>query len=285
MAAKGGFGRGLASLIATNMDEAELEQDSTDDLSVELIEPNPKQPRSDFDEEKLEELAASIKTHGLLQPIVVRPLGDTYQIIAGERRWRACKAAGLETVPVRILTKDDRETAELALIENLQRDDLNPIEAAYGYQSLIVSYDLTQADAADRIGISRTAVTNALRLLDLPEVIQEMVFKGTLSAGAARALMGVRGSEARIELAEKAVTEQLSVRDIENLARLYTGGKLPKAKRPVSPTSYRNVARRLRRLLQASVSVRVSRGKNKIEIEFKDEDDLMRIFDIIAHKS
>jgi len=284
MAGKGGVGRGLASLIATSTEETEPVQDTTDELAIDLIEPNPKQPRSDFDPEKLEELTASVKTHGLLQPIIVRPIGDTYQIIAGERRWRACRAAGLTNVPVRIVNKDDRETAELALIENLQRDDLNPIEAAYGYQSLIVNYDLTQADAADRIGISRVAVTNALRLLDLPEPIQQMVFESKLSAGAARALMAIRGVDGRIKLAEKAAEESLSVREIENLARLYTGGELPKAKRPVSPASYRNVARRLRRLLQASVSVRVSRGKNKIEIEFKDEEDLERIFEIISHK-
>lgn len=284
MANKTGLGRGLASLISANTGDSEVAGGSVDEIRIELIEPNAKQPRSDFDEEKLEELASSILTHGLLQPIVVRPQGDKYQIIAGERRWRACERAGLETVPVRILSISDQESIELALVENLQRDDLNPIEAAYGYRNLLVTYDMTQAEVAERIGKSRVAITNTMRLLDLAPEIQEMIFKGKLSAGAARAVLSVKDPEGRLRLAEKAASENLSVRDIETIARLYTGGALPKSARPVSPKSYRNVARRLRRLLDSSVSVRRTRNKNKIEIEFTDEEDLLRIFNIMASK-
>jgi ParB family chromosome partitioning protein len=284
VANKTGLGRGLASLISANESVPEIEGGSVDELKLDLIEPNAKQPRSDFDEEKLNELTASIINHGLLQPIVVRPHGEKYQIIAGERRWRACERAGLEKVPVRILATTDQEAIELALVENLQRDDLNPIEAAYGYRNLLVTYEMTQAEVAERIGKSRVAITNTMRLLDLSPEIQEMVFKGKLSAGAARAILGVKDSEGRLRLAEKAADENLSVREIETIARLYTGGSLPKSSRPVSPKAYRNVARRLRRLLDASVSVRRTRNKNKIEIEFSDEDDLMRIFNIMASK-
>ncbi|MCL2492041.1 MAG: ParB/RepB/Spo0J family partition protein [Coriobacteriia bacterium] len=284
MANKSGLGRGLASLISTSSTEEEVVQGPVDEIAIDLIEPNAKQPRSDFDEEKLEELTASIINYGLLQPIVVRPLGGKYQIIAGERRWRACLKANLDKIPVRILTKNDQESVEIALVENLQRDDLNPIEAAYGYRSLLVTYDMTQADVAKRLGKSRVSITNTLRLLDLPQEIQEMVFKGLLTAGAARAILGVKDAEGQMKLAQKAADENLSVREIETIARLYTGGALPKSARPVSPKSYRNVARRLRRLLDASVSVRRTRNKNKIEIEFMDEEDLMRIFNIMASK-
>ena len=284
MSNKSGLGRGLASLITTNSTDGESEQGSLDELALDLIEPNAKQPRSDFDEDKLDELAASIINHGLLQPIVVRPHGDKYQIIAGERRWRACMKADLEKIPVRILSKSDQETIEIALVENLQRDDLNPIESAYGYRNLQMTYDLTQAEVAERLGKSRVAITNTMRLLDLPQEVQELVFKGQLSGGAARAILSVKDPEGQVKLAEKAIEDSLSVRDIETIARLYTGGALPKSKRPVSPKSYRNVARRLRRLLDASVSVRKTRNKNKIEIEFTDEEDLMRIFTIMASK-
>jgi ParB family chromosome partitioning protein len=271
-------------LISSNTTDIDNAANALEEIAIELIEPNAKQPRSDFDEEKLNELTASIINHGLLQPIVVRPYGDKYQIIAGERRWRACIAAGLERIPSRILSKNDQETIEIALVENLQRDDLNPIESAYGYRSLLVTYDMTQAEVAERLGKSRVAITNTMRLLDLSQEVQELIFKGKLSAGAGRAILGVKDSEGQVRLAEKAVEENLSVRDVETIARLYTGGAMPKSARPVSPKSYRNVARRLRRLLDASVSVRRTRNKNKIEIEFSDEEDLMRIFSIMASK-
>jgi len=284
VANKSGLGRGLASLISTGPVEETVVTSAVDELSIDLIEPNAKQPRSDFDEEKLAELTASIKNHGLLQPIVVRPMGDKYQIIAGERRWRACMDADMDKIPVRILTKNDQEAVEIALVENLQRDDLNPIEAAYGYRSLLMTYGMTQAAVAKRLGKSRVSITNTMRLLDLPQEIQEMVFRGQLSAGAARAILSVKDDEGKMRLAQKAADENLSVREIETIARLYTGGALPKSARPVSPKSFRNVARRLRRLLNASVSVRRTRNKNKIEIEFSDEDDLLRIFNIMASK-
>lgn len=283
MSSRGGLGRGLASLISSASEESAHKNDRVDELALTLIEPNPNQPRTDLDEEKIAELSASIATHGLLQPILVRPLGDKYQIVAGERRWRACRLAGLDKVPVRIINTDDVQTLEIALIENLQREDLNPIEAAYGYKRLIAEHQMTQAELAERISKSRSAVTNAMRLLDLPEEVQSLVYEGKLSAGHARAILSVPDDEGRIKLATKCVEDSLSVRDAENLARLFAGGSLPKTPRPTTPKSFKTVARKLRRLLGANVRVKQTKDKCKIEIEFANEDDLMRLFATIAN--
>lgn len=284
MAKQSGLGRGLASLISSASSESAQHLDAVDELDISLIEANPEQPRIEVNEEKLEELARSIEIHGLLQPIVVRPHGDKYQIIAGERRWQACKKVGLPTVPVRILAKEDTEVLELALVENLQREDLNPIEAAYGYKRLIEREGFTHGELASRLAKSRPSIANALRLLDLPEEVQMLVFEGKLTAGHARAILAVSSDEGRIKLAVKTVEDGLSVRDVENIARLYEGGALPKSRRVVSPRTYKNIARRLRRLLTASVRVKATKTKSKIEIEFLDEADLVRIFDIMAGK-
>lgn len=259
-----------------------MQGDGVAELAVALIEPNPNQPRTDLDEDRIADLSDSIKRHGLIQPIVVRPLGERYQIIAGERRWRACRMAGLEKVPVRILHSDEMESLELALIENLQREDLNAIEAAYGYKRLIEVHSLTQAQLAETLSMSRSAVANTLRLLDLPESIQAMVFEGKLSAGHARAILAVADDDVRARIAEKVVEGGLSVRDTENLVRLMASGAEPRSSRPVSPKSFKSVARKLRRILESGVRVSQSRGKNRIEIEFSDEDDLFRIFEKIT---
>lgn len=278
--AKGGLGRGLNALIS----DATIESGSTssqDELSVDVIVPNPNQPRTSFDEDALNDLADSIKKEGLLQPILVRPVEGEYQIIAGERRWQASKLAGLKTVPVRVLQMDDIQTMRVALIENLQRSDLNAIEEARGYKELMRVGGLTQAELAGAVSKSRPAIANALRLLDLPDEVQSYVYSGELTAGHARAILAVPEKEQKLKLAEKVVKEQLSVRATENIARLYAANAEEKPKRTPTPKSYKDVARKLRKKLDTGVRVTSSRGKNRIEIEFGDEDDLQRIFDML----
>lgn len=281
VANKGGLGKGLGALFSDASQESKMES-NVDELAVGLISPNPDQPRTDIDEERIAELSASIAIHGVIQPLVVRPVGDKYQIIAGERRWRAARLAGLEKVPVIIRNSNDTETLEIALIENLQRENLNAIEAAYGYKRLLDQHDMTQAELAERVSKSRSAITNTLRLLDLPEDVQELLYSGKLTAGHARAVLSLPDEESRIKLANKIVEGNLSVREAENLARLLEGGALPKSARPIAPKSYKTVARKLRKLLESKVRVKQTKDKSKIEIEFEDEDDLLRIFNILS---
>lgn len=280
---RGGLGRGLNALVS----EAEYETGgsaastsnaaSETKLPIEDIVPNPNQPRIHFNETELRELSESIQEHGVLQPLLVRKHGNGYEIIAGERRYQASKLAGLEELPVIIKDVDDEEMLALALIENLQRSDLNPVEEAKGYRQLIDSSGMTQEALSKAVSKSRSAITNSLRLLDLPEVVQQMIFEGKLTAGHARAILAVPYEDARIKLAEKVVAEGLSVRATENLAPLFSAGETPKTPRPAMPQSFKKAARVLRQVFNTNVRVKSSRGKNKIEIEFKDEEELSRI--------
>jgi len=276
---KRGLGRGLSALIPN---AAQDETGDSHEMPLAQIQPNPKQPRTDIDEESIAELADSISKVGLLQPIIVRPYGEGYQIIAGERRWRASKMAGLERVPVRVLAADDTSSLEIALIENLQREDLNSIEEARGYRRLLTEYQMTQAELADKVSKSRSAITNALRLLDLPEEVQEMVYQGKLTAGHARAILSVPDEALRVKLATKLAEEGLSVREAENLARLYAAGQTERAPRPTTPKSFKVVARKLRSVLGTNVRVKQNDKKGKIEIEFHGEEDLERIFRMLT---
>lgn len=280
---RGGLGRGLNALVS----EAEYETGgssasvsnaaSETKLPIEDIVPNPNQPRIHFNETELRELSESIQEHGVLQPLLVRKHGNGYEIIAGERRYQASKLAGLEELPVIIKDVDDEQMLALALIENLQRSDLNPVEEAKGYRQLIDASGMTQEALSKAVSKSRSAITNSLRLLDLPEVVQQMIFEGKLTAGHARAILAIPYEEARIKLAEKVVTEGLSVRATENLAPLFSAGETPKTTRPATPQSFKKAARVLRRVFNTNVRVKSTRGKNKIEIEFKDEEELSRI--------
>ena len=280
---RGGLGRGLNALVS----EAEYETggsaaagsnaSSETKLPIEDIVPNPNQPRIHFNETELRELSESIQEHGVLQPLLVRKHGNGYEIIAGERRYQASKLAGLEELPVIIKEVNDEEMLALALIENLQRSDLNPVEEAKGYRQLIDASGITQEALSKAVSKSRSAITNSLRLLDLPEVVQQMIFEGKLTAGHARAILAVPYEDARIRLAEKVVTEGLSVRATENLAPLFSAGETPKTQRPATPQSFKKAARVLRQVFNTNVRVKNSRGKNKIEIEFKDEEELSRI--------
>lgn len=278
---KKGLGRGLSALIPSAALESHAGEDIVE-LPLDLISPNPDQPRTDINEDALDELADSIAKTGLLQPIIVRPMGESYQIIAGERRWRASRKAGLSSVPVRVMAATEVESLEIALIENLQREDLNPMEEARGYRRLLSVHQMTQAELADKVSKSRSAVTNALRLLDLPEDVQEFVYDGRISAGHARAILSVPDQDARIRLARKIADEGLSVRDAENLARLVAAGQSERAPRPVAPKSFKLVARNLRRQLATNVRVKAGKDKNRIEIEFRDEDDLQRIYGLLT---
>lgn len=280
---RGGLGRGLNALVS----EAEYETGgsaasasnaaSETKLPIENIVPNPNQPRIHFNETELRELSESIQEHGVLQPLLVRKHGNGYEIIAGERRYQASKLAGLEELPVIIKDVNDEEMLALALIENLQRSDLNPVEEAKGYRQLIDASGMTQEALSKAVSKSRSAITNSLRLLDLPEVVQQMIFEGKLTAGHARAILAVPYEDARIRLAEKVVAEGLSVRATENLAPLFSAGETPKTSRPATPQSFKKAARVLRQVFNTNVRVKSSRGKNKIEIEFKDEEELSRI--------
>lgn len=265
--------------------EPEIVVKETDELPLEMITPNPDQPRTNFKQEEIEELAASIEKDGLLQPIVVRPVGEnSYQIIAGERRWQACRYLKLETVPVRIKEADEDKALELALIENIQRSDLNPIEEAYGYRRLMERMNLTQSEVAQVVSKGRSTIANALRLLELPEEAQQLLFEEKITAGHARAILSVPTSEGRQKLTAKLMEEKLSVRETEAIARLLAGKKnaATSGTRTPTPSSFKKVAKTLRDVLHTNVKVKTVQGKNKIEIEFKDEEELQRLFNEIV---
>ena len=278
---KRGLGRGLSALIPSASQASQTSGEVTE-LAVDMIAPNPEQPRTDISEEGIAELADSIKKVGLLQPIIVRAHGEGYQIIAGERRWRASRLAGLERVPVRVLSTTATESLEIALIENLQRQDLNSIEEARGYRKLLSEYRMTQAELADKVSKSRSTITNALRLLDLPDDVQELVYQGKMTAGHARAVLSVPDEAVRLRLAQKIVDDGLSVREAENLARLFAAGQTERTPRPASPKAFKVVARKLRRRLGTNVRVKLTKDKGKIEIDFHGEEELERIFQLLS---
>lgn len=258
----------------------------TDEVSIELVHPNPDQPRMHFNKEELEELSSSIKKDGLLQPILVREDEAGYEIIAGERRWQACKLAGMKKVPVRIKDADDMKVLELALIENLQRSDLNPIEEAYGYKRMMERSGRTQSEVAAAVSKGRSTIANALRLLDLPEEAQQLLYEERITAGHARAILSIPTEEGRKRLTEKLKKEKLSVRETESIARLFAGRAKAsdQPSRPPMPKFYKKTAKSLTEQFGTKVRIRSANGKNKLEIEFKDEEDLRRLLDVM-HES
>ena len=272
---KRGLGTGLDALFGPDLQAVQEKQIQT--LPLSRIEPRQDQPRDQFDEDRLQDLAASIARHGLIQPVIVRhlPNGD-YQIIAGERRWRAARIAGLSEIPVRVLEADDRSVAELALVENLQREDLNPMEEARGYQKLISDYSLTQEEAAAGVGKSRSAVTNALRLLNLSAPVADLVERGALSAGHARALLAVEDPVLQLSAAKQVLEKSLSVRKAEQLA-----AKL--AKRSSAPPSSPEegpfvdyaaaLSDELSSLLGRRVALTEKKNRGKIELFYDNADD------------
>ena len=276
MANKKGLGRGLDALLESfepGRGPARLQE-----VSVYDIDTNPDQPRKTFDEEKLNELAASIRTHGIVQPLILYRQGDRYTIVAGERRYRAARLAGLKAVPAVITDKEAHELQEVSLIENLQREDLNPVEEAAAIRFLMVQHNLTQEEVSSRIGRSRPAVTNALRLLNLPDSVQGMLKDGSLSAGHGKMLAGLDDNKAE-KLAQKAVREGWSVRQMEEAVRL---DALPRKKisRRMDP-EVRRTASAIRSKLRAKVAIEGDQEKGKIIISYFSKDDLMNICDAI----
>ena len=276
-AKKGGLGRGFDSLFLDNSSDALAENGSVD-LPIGQIEPDRGQPRTKFDEAALTELENSIRDHGVLQPLLVRPMSDgSYRIVAGERRWRAARRAGLTEVPVIIRSLTDGEAAAIALIENLQREDLNPIEEAVGIRRLIEEYDFTQEEAADKLSKSRPAIANALRLLALPDDVMKLVSDGALSAGHARALLGLNDKALIPETADRVVEEKLSVRQTEQLVKaLNKPPRTPKPK-PKRDTFYDEVELALSQTLARTVTVSNSGEGGRLTIEFFDADDLKKL--------
>ena len=279
MAKKSGLGRGLDALFTDNSVDSS-ENNSPVTLKLNEIEPNKEQPRKTFDEKALSELASSIERNGVLQPLLVRSMADgSYQLVAGERRWRASRIAGLTEVPVVIKEMSDEQAMEIALIENLQREDLNPIEEAEGLQLLIERYNLTQEEAAARVGRSRPAIANALRLLGLPDEIRTLTKEGKISAGHARALLSFEKKSDMVSVANTIAEKNLSVRDIEKLAKLSTqkNNKRTSNKNSARDIFYDEVELSLSDVLGRKVKVFTSKNGGTIEIEFFDKDDLQKI--------
>lgn len=281
MAAKmGGLGRGLDALFAENAVE---EQGKTVSLRISEIEPNRDQPRKQFDEAALVDLAASIEQHGVLQPLLVRPLpGGGYQLVAGERRWRASRMAGLTEVPVIVREMTDREASELALIENLQRQDLNPMEEALGYRTLMEQYGMTQEEAARAVNKSRPAVANALRLLNLPEELAEMVRDGKISAGHARTLLSFETAEEQAEAAQAVIKQDLSVRALEKMAKASRSTKRPERAIRHRDSLFDEVEIVLTEQLGRKVRVLDKGEGGLLQLEFYSKDDLTALCNQVA---
>lgn len=282
MPKKMGLGKGLAALIP---DYSEENKNLLKEINIDEITPNPNQPRIDMDQEKLNELADSIKEHGVIQPIIVRRIKKgSYQIIAGERRWRACKMLDLKTIPAIITEYSDLKSTEVALIENLQRVDLNPLEEALAYQSLINEFGITQEKLAKRVGKSRSAVANTLRLLSLPDDILQMLKNGDLTSGHARALLALDEARKQIAVAKEVVNKQLSVRQTERLVKKLTEQKQTGNEKNQSQANPEllYLQDKLQNIFSTKVQIKTNKkGKGKLEIEFYNQDDLNRIIDIV----
>ena len=277
-----GLGKGLGALLGDFSDES-LEKSAYQLLPIYKVEPNPDQPRQDFDEEELQALADSIEVHGVIQPLTVRELpSGYYQIIAGERRWRAARIANLSEVPVVIVEADDKKVMELALIENLQRQDLNPVEEAMGYQSLIQEYGLTQEDAAKRVGKSRPAVANALRLLSLHPDVLEMLRQGKLTAGHARAVLTLKTEKRQLEAAQKISALGLSVRQAELLCKNMAKETTVKKQPEIFAVDYvAECEKQLSKQLGRGVKIINGKRKGKFELEFYGQKDLQNLLDAL----
>ncbi|HOB19651.1 MAG TPA: ParB/RepB/Spo0J family partition protein [Candidatus Atribacteria bacterium] len=285
---KKGLGRGLDALFESYGAEPKTDGEKTGIkmLKITDIDPNPYQPRKSFDEGKIQELAESIKQHGVVQPIAVKKQGDRYMIIAGERRWRAARAAGLTEIPAVTMDLSEREIIEVALIENLQREDLNPIEEAQGIKLLIEQYKLTQEEVAERLGRSRPAIANTLRLLNLSPQIQDHLVNGRLTEGHARALLGISDLKLRDQVAQRIIEKGLSVRDTEQLIKKITGYQKAKKKtKAEKPVYLMELEMNLEEALGTRVQITPGKKKGIIEIEYYGDDDLERILEKLTAKN
>ena len=297
--AKTGLGRGLGALLGGQKppETAEAPADppavaetvpanAVREVSIDSVQPCPSQPRKDFERQPLEELAASIEVNGILQPLVARTTGEgPLELIAGERRWRAAQIAGLETVPVIVREASDSQVLELALVENLQREDLNPVEEAQGYALLMEAFDLTQEATAQRVGKSRASVANAVRLLNLPESLQTHLRQGRLSVGHAKVILGLEGAQQQTLVANRVIKESLSVRETEELIDKLQGGSTDKTSTQRSPQTrgvhVTSLENRLKEKLGTKVSLTYREGKGALTIKYFSDDDLERILKIL----
>lgn len=294
-----GLGKGLDSLIPMGSVSSEKKADSKEEnkeskdskatetvVKITQVEPNREQPRKNFDEDALQELADSIKQFGLLQPILVQDRKTHYEIIAGERRWRAAKLAGLKEVPVIIRDYTDQEIVEISLIENIQREDLNPIEEAQAYKRLLTEFNLKQDEVAERVSKSRTAVTNSMRLLKLCDEVQQMIIDDMLSTGHARALISIENPEEQYTIAQKIFDEKLSVRDVEKLVKNLNKPEKPKKESKEDKSLdiiYQDIEEKLKQSLGTKVEISSKgNGAGKVEIEFYNHDDLDRIIELLS---
>ena len=299
MAPRKGLGKGIDSLIPNMVGDTKTKEkpEKSEKKSAEtegpetmvkitMVEPNREQPRKNFDEDALQELADSIKQFGLLQPILVQDRKDHYEIIAGERRWRASRMAGLKEVPVIIRNYTEQEIVEISLIENIQREDLNPIEEAQAYKRLLTEFNLKQDEVAERVSKSRAAVTNSVRLLKLSEEVQQMVIDEMITTGHARALLAIEDAEEQYNVAQKIFDEKLSVRDVEKLVKnLHKPAKTKKVDDETMLLIYKDIEEKLKRVLSTKVTVTgKGDGAGKIEIEFYNNDDLDRLIDLMGEK-
>lgn len=298
-AKRGGLGKGLDSLIPASKTVKPVDKPAIETKVVEKvvekivheeqmmklskIEPNREQPRKNFDEDALIELADSIKKFGIIQPLVVQKKDDYYEIIAGERRWRAAKLAGIKEVPVIVKEFSKQEAVEIALIENIQRENLNPIEEAIAYKRLLNEFGLKQDEVAERVSKSRTAVTNSMRLLKLNEKVQQMIVDEMISTGHARALLALENEEEQLSIAMKVFDEKLSVRETENLVRILKNPVKPKEKKEiVNDFIYQDLAEKMKAVMGTKVSINhKAKGKGKIEIEYYSDKELERIFELL----
>lgn len=281
---KFGLGKGLGALLPNTIDE-EINRNSIT-IDINLIKPNVNQPRKFIDEDKIKDLAASINEYGIIQPIILRKIQDTYEIIAGERRWRAARYIGLREVPAVIMDISDDKILEISLIENIQRDDLNPIEEANAYKKLIEDLKVTQEELSKKLGRSRVAITNSIRLLKLDEVVQQYIKDGLITEGHGRALAGIDDKKTQVEYAQKIINEELSVRQAESLVKILH--EKPKEKRVLNTKNETNdiyineIISSLESKFGTKISIKDNNDKGKIMIEYYTKEDLNRILDIIS---
>lgn len=287
MAKKSGLGKGLGAILSDKYDSQAIEladNSQVVELRIVDVEPNKDQPRKEFDKEKLDELADSISKHGVIQPIIVAKKDDIYQIVAGERRWRASKQAGLKKIPAIIRNYDEIKIMEVALIENLQREDLNPVEEALGYKFLMEKFSLTQDKISDRVGKSRSAVANSLRLLNLSETVLDMLEKGEISVGHAKVILSITNKNEQIQVAELIVEKKLSVRETETLVK--NKGKTKKSAPKISSEvklAIKDMENSFSKSLGTKVKIKESNGKGKIEIAYYSHDEFERIAELLKN--
>lgn len=283
MSKKFALGKGLGALIP----EDTLKEENNNNLMVSIneIKNNSEQPRKTFDNEKIAELAESIKHNGIIQPLILRKVEDGYVIVAGERRWRAAKLVGLKEVPAIVMELTDKQVLEISLIENIQRQDLNPIEEALAYMKLLSEFNLTQEELSKRLGKSRTSITNSMRLINLDERVQQYLVDGVLSEGHGRALLRIQLKDVQYEVAQRVIDEKLSVRELEkivkNMMAAQDGGKIKFDEKKELNPYYKDIKDRLQNYFGTKVNLSAKKNKGKIEIEYYSEEDLQRILDII----